>query len=108
MNMGERIKQRRKAMNMTQDELGEKVGLQKSAISKYERGAFRGIKTPMIKKMADVLECDPVWLMGIEFSVYTEDIKRKTTPLQELNDIAEKLTDDDVRILIDMARRMVK
>ena len=38
MNMAERIKERRISLGFTQEELGEKLGLQKSAIAKYENG----------------------------------------------------------------------
>ena len=36
--MGEVIKQARKARNLTQEQLGAKVGIQKSQISRLERG----------------------------------------------------------------------
>lgn len=36
--MGEAIKQARKANNLTQEQLGEKIGVQKSQISRLERG----------------------------------------------------------------------
>ena len=38
MNMADRIKERRTSMNYTQEELAQKLGLQKSAIAKYENG----------------------------------------------------------------------
>ena len=37
MNVGDRIKEKRKAKKMTLAELGEKLGLQKSTLSKYEK-----------------------------------------------------------------------
>ena len=38
MDMGERIKYLRNLKGWTQEELGAKVGMQKSAIAKYEKG----------------------------------------------------------------------
>ena len=38
MNMGERIKQLRIANGLTQEDLGKYIGVQKSAIRKYEKG----------------------------------------------------------------------
>ena len=38
MKMGDRIRQMRIDAGMTQEELAEKLGLQKSAIAKYENG----------------------------------------------------------------------
>ena len=37
-NMGDRISQRRKELHLTQEQLGEKIGVQKSQISRLERG----------------------------------------------------------------------
>ena len=64
MEMAERIKERRLAMGYTQEELAEKLGLQKSAIAKYENGRVENIKRSIISKMAEILECSPAYLMG--------------------------------------------
>lgn len=64
MGMAERIKERRIAMGLTQEELGEKLGLQKSAIAKYENGRVENIKRSIISNMAKILNCSPCYLMG--------------------------------------------
>ena len=79
MEMAERIKERRKAMGYTQTELGEKLGLQASAIAKYENGRVENIKRSTIADMAEVLGCSPSYLMGWYDSA--EDIKSKDDPL---------------------------
>ena len=79
MEMAERIKERRKAMGYTQTELGEKLGLQASAIAKYENGRVENIKRSTIADMAEVLGCSPSYLMG--WSESAEDIKGKDDPL---------------------------
>ena len=38
MTMGERIKQMRREYKMTQESLGEKLGIKKAAVQKYEKG----------------------------------------------------------------------
>lgn len=75
MNMSDRIKERRMAMGMTQEELGEKLGLQKSAIAKYENGRVENIKRTVIKQMADVLECSPSYLLGFDAEYSRSDLK---------------------------------
>ena len=40
---------------MTQEELGKLVGVQKSAIAKYENGRVVNIKRTTLKKLAEVL-----------------------------------------------------
>lgn len=64
MGMAERIKERRILKGLTQEELGEKIGLQKSAIAKYENGRVENIKRCVMENMAEVLECSPCYLMG--------------------------------------------
>lgn len=73
MGMAERIKERRLIMNYTQEELAEKLGLQKSAIAKYENGRVENIKRSVIALMATVLECSPAYLMG-----WSEEAKEQT------------------------------
>ena len=36
--IGQRIRQRRKALGMTQEDLAEKMGVNKSSIMRYEKG----------------------------------------------------------------------
>lgn len=84
MGMAERIKERRKIMGYTQTELGEKLGLQASAIAKYENGRVKNMKRSVIANMAKVLECSPTYLMGLEYeenitnldNVYPIELKR--------------------------------
>ena len=64
MEMNQRIKERRLALNMTQEELAHKLGMQKSAIAKYESGRVENIKRSVLAKMAELLECSPAYLMG--------------------------------------------
>lgn len=88
MNMSERIKERRNAVGLTQEELGEKLGLKKSAIAKYENGRVENIKRSTIQKMAVVLECSPSYLLGFEPEYTVKDFK----PL-------EKLDPEDIELL---------
>ena len=64
MEMSNIIKERRIAMGYTQEELAAKLGLQKSAVAKYENGRVENIKRSIILKMSDILECSPSYLMG--------------------------------------------
>jgi transcriptional regulator with XRE-family HTH domain len=63
MTLGEKIKRLRKEHNWTQETLGQKVGVQKAAINKYETGAVINLKRKVIKDLAAALEVSPVWLM---------------------------------------------
>ena len=67
--MGKRIKERREMLGLTLEQVADRLGLQKSAISKYERGAVENIKRSHIMKLAEMLECDPAYLMGFTDNV---------------------------------------
>ena len=56
MNIGDKIKAARIAKGMTQEELGKHLGVQKSAIAKYENGRVVNIKRSTLKKISDVLD----------------------------------------------------
>ncbi len=66
MKMGDRIKYLREPMGMTQEELGEKLGVQKSAITKYENGVVENIKRSTIKNMARIFEVSPCYLLAFD------------------------------------------
>ena len=76
MEMGDRIKERRQALHYTQEQLAEKLGLQKSAIAKYENGRVENIKRSVISKMAEVLECSPCYILGFTDTLETEYIEK--------------------------------
>ena len=66
MDMGERIKYLRNLKGWTQEELGAKVGMQKSAIAKYEKGNVENMKRSIIKKMSELFEVSPSYLMALD------------------------------------------
>lgn len=53
--VGDRIRQARKNNNMTMKELGKKVGLHESTISRYEKGNIASLDLDTIKLFANVL-----------------------------------------------------
>lgn len=56
MDVGKKIKEARMAKGLTQEELGNIVGLQKSAIAKYENGRVVNIKRSTLQKLAKALD----------------------------------------------------
>ena len=56
MEIGQKIREARKAKGLTQEELGKLVGLQKSAIAKYECGRVVNIKRSTLQKLAKALD----------------------------------------------------
>jgi repressor LexA len=56
MDIGQKIRNARIAKGLTQEELGNLVGLQKSAIAKYENGRVVNIKRSTLQKLAQALD----------------------------------------------------
>ena len=54
---GNRIRERRKALKMTQDELSKKAGVSRATISAIENGDEVDIKVSTLKALADALRC---------------------------------------------------
>lgn len=73
MDIGEKIKSARIAKGMTQEELGKLLGVQKSAIAKYESGRVVNIKRTTLKKISDILDLRPAELI---FEANREEIEK--------------------------------
>lgn len=81
MNMGDRIKSLRISHNMTQEELGKKIGVQKSAIRKYEKGEVINIKRATIETLSKIFNVSPSYLMCIEDNNNRNIIKTNRIPV---------------------------
>ena len=63
-NMGQRIRDRRIALELTLDELGKRVGVGASTVRKWETGYIKDMRSDKIQKVADALDVTPAYLMG--------------------------------------------
>ncbi len=88
MNIGEKIRSARLAKNMTQAELGELLGVQKSAIAKYESGRVVNIKRSTLKKISDILEIRPSEL------IFDAEVKNDPVGMAERH--FEMIMDEDL------------
>lgn len=88
MNIGEKIKAARLAKGLTQEELGTMLGVQKSAIAKYESGRVVNIKRTTLKKISDILNIRPAELIF------------EASPKETAEFHARVLMDDDVMDMI--------
>ena len=63
MTIGERIRNRREQLNMSQDELAKKIGYKsRSSINKFETS--RNLPLDKVELVAKALDCPPSYLMG--------------------------------------------
>lgn len=66
MDVGKKIKDARLKKGLTQTQLGDRVGVTKSAVMKWEKGIVENIKRSMILKLSDTLDISPLDVLGIE------------------------------------------
>ena len=96
MTTGERIRQLRIDHQMTQEELGAKVGVQKAAIYKYENGLVVNLKRSVIEKLALALDTTPTYLMGMEDNNVSDSLSSERTAI--LTMLREAEARDQARI----------
>lgn len=68
MKVGDKIKTLRKSIGLTQTELGQKVGVQKNAVSKWECGRVEDIPTSTIKQLAILFDVPASYLIDDDAS----------------------------------------
>ena len=93
--VGERIRKVRKQRKISMKELGSKIGVSESAISRYENGSM-SMPFNQIKLIANVLNVSPEYLLdwkdtNIEkelfFDFWDKEIKTYTFSNSELNEL---------------------
>lgn len=73
MEFKDRLKELRLSKGWTQEELAEKVGLQKAAIYKYEAGLVVNPKRNLIATLAKIFDVSPSYLLCLEDDGYFSD-----------------------------------
>ena len=89
MNTGDIIKKLRKEHKLTQEDLGAIIGVQKSAIAKYENGRVENLKRSTIEKLANYFNVSPSYILGIQEGV---DIDLPTPEVTRTINIYEPLS----------------
>ena len=100
---GERIRERRKEINMTADRLADILEVSRSTVFRYENGEIEKVPAPIMMKIASALNTTAAYLMGWEeeiiapsnlilHNVYceTEDESELILSYRELSDIGKK------------------
>ena len=104
------IKKLRMQKHWTQEQLGEKLGVQKSAIAKYEKGRVENLKRSTIQKMAEIFNVSPLVFLGYEIDEYKslndmqlKNISATLSNRKFLNELFNKvidLNDSDIESVI--------
>lgn len=102
MTTGEKIRKRRLELNMTMEELGNAIGVQRSAINKYEKGfvdikskTLMAISKALLVPVSELLDDDPAGNAGFEDEL-----------MQELTKLLADLSPDQKRQALNVLRAM--
>lgn len=114
MDIGKIINERRNELGMTLEELGEKVGVTKSTVKKWESGYIKNMRRDKIELLANTLKLSPVTFITGEIHPITQsDKQQRKTPeknyaLSEgeeyLLELFRKIPDDKKQLAIEMLK----
>lgn len=114
MTIGQRIKERRKELGMSVDELAELIGKNRATIYRYENNNIENLPSPVLKDLADALKTTPEYLIdwnGNEKNEKNEKNNKnnsKKAPTEKsksnLSDILKVFSTDEVEQLSALSR----
>ena len=88
MSIGERIKAIRLEKGLTLEEVGNRVGVGKSTVRKWETGDIANMRRDKIALLANALNVSPTYLMGWDDN---RDDDPRSDLLKQINDLAASL-----------------
>lgn len=95
MEIGEKIRNRRKELGLTLEEVGNRCEASKSTVRKWELGIIKNMRRDKIVKLAKALDVAPEYLMGWsddphhkeERKIWEEEFKSGTFTPEEVDEI---------------------
>lgn len=74
MSIGDRIRQKREEFGMSQEDVGKLLKVNRSTVKRYESGETRRIPISTIRKLADILQTTPEYLLELEAGPVREEV----------------------------------
>lgn len=111
-NKGDKIKDLRIQNKMTLEEVGEKIGVSKQTLYKYENNIITNIPSDKIEGLAKIFNVSPALIMGWndtpkeyyidpEVSKYAQAVKDNPN-LRILFDASKDMSKDDIDFVVNM------
>jgi len=101
------LQTRRSELGLTLDDIGRHVGVSGATVSRWEKGDIENVRRDKIAKLAEILRVTPAYLMG-----WPETSAASLSDMPEemiiLNRAAKKMTAEQRKKLLDMAKVMFK
>lgn len=116
MFMGERLREQRILRGFSQQELGDVIGVSRSAIQKQESGKSKTIDTLSLELLSHKLNCSPAYLMGWTDDPAPLPQKKSVTQTDDglsankknLLDQVALMSDDDVDALTVIVEQVIR
>ncbi len=87
MKVGERIRQRREALGISAEKLGEMIGKVKTTIYRYENGDIESMPSSLLEPIAKALNTTPAYLMGWTADPEVEHKESEPESLRQFDNI---------------------
>lgn len=116
MSIGRRIKQRRKELKISAEELALRLGKDRSTIYRYEKGEIENMPLDILEPIAAALNTTPSYLMGWEEAIerFPSEMAERHAEMvmdEDLNELFEdfkELSKAEKQIIKDLARNLAK
>ena len=95
MTIGDIIRNRRKELNMRQEDLAELVNTTKATVSRWESGDIANMRRDKIALLSEALQISPAVIMGWDEKAFNKQSSGITSGEIEFLSRYRKLDDDD-------------
>ena len=103
VQVGNRIKKARKQKRMSMKDLGLKVNLHESTVSRYEKGDIKALDIDKLKEFAIALDTSPSYLMGWEDE---KEDNKKDTVYSDIGNNIKSLRESNNITLVEMSKEL--
>ena len=105
-DIGKKIRERRKELGMTLDELARAVGVSKQTIFRYEDRTIENIPIDKLHKIAGKLNVSIAYLLDLKVEVGYEDFiaLKEKEGFRELISILKEMDSEKIEKLVEMAK----
>lgn len=106
LNIGERIKKRRKEMDLSVEELAKRLGKNRATVYRYENGEIENLPTTILEPIAKALSTTPAYLMGYEDNLnidtdFIADLMKDRELIEHVNRLS-RLPKEQQKTIFDM------
>lgn len=96
MEVYERIKNRRKELGLSADNVADALGVSRATIYRYESADIEKLPTTIIEPLSKILRCSPAYLMG-----WSEPTTKKGVVINVLGRVAAGIPMEAIENIID-------